>query len=675
MMRDIHLKQKQVPAWLALLLLALVAGAVYGNIYDAPFVFDDKPNIIETDKTRDLGAYLSLDRLATPRSLVDLTLALNYRFGELEVFGYHLVNVLIHILNGLVVYFFARAVFRRIAEFPDSSGRRFPVSAIPWMALFASLIFVAHPIQTQAVTYTIQRSASMAALFYMTSVLLYIRARMSAISDQRSGKTRHYFWFYGLSGLCGAAAFLCKKNAASLPGAILLVEYVLVDRSWAGWKQKMPWSMLCFGLWVAFVFYVMGFFSDASGGALENVSDLMRQTETVGHWPYLCTQFSVLVIYVRLLFIPVGQRLDWLYGFKAGFFEGATPLAMLFLLGLLALGVWQVKRRPWVTLGILWFFITLSVESSIFPISDALFEHRLYLPMFGFGLCVSGLVYEWLWGRGVSALVVSAMVVVALGTAAHMRNRVWGDEIRLWREVIAKSAENPRAHNNLGLALIANGRVEEAGTHFREALGLMPDYADAHINLGAVLKRQGDLTGAVRHYLKALHLRPDHAVVHNNLGNLLTRMGQYHRAVRHLKAAAQLRPDYADAHNNLGNALAALGRLQAAVSHYETALRLEPGHGNAHYNLGNALFQQGDVEGAVRHYLKALHLKPGYPAVHNNLGMTLMEQGRLKQAQVHFIKALELRPGHHQAADNLEKVRRLMAENAGRAGTAEERKR
>jgi len=190
--------------WLALVLIALVAALIYSNIYHSPFVFDDKSQIVERMSIRHLENHLSLEQLLKPRAIVDLTFALNYKFGKLNVFGYHLVNVLIHIINGFIVYFLALIIFKQlsVSPIPQSLNPSIPKSSIihpsnfsifnfqfsiHLMSLFAALIFIAHPIQTQAVTYTVQRYASMAAMFYMASVLFYLKARMTKAGGRGQG--------------------------------------------------------------------------------------------------------------------------------------------------------------------------------------------------------------------------------------------------------------------------------------------------------------------------------------------------------------------------------------------------------------------------------------------------------------------------------------------------------
>jgi tetratricopeptide (TPR) repeat protein len=687
---------------LVFVVIVLVAGAIYSNIYQCSFVFDDKPQIEDKVIIRDLANYFSFEAFLKSRPIVDLTFALNYRFGQLTVFGYHLVNVLIHIINGFLVYFLASTIFKQLLSgstqrFNESSkvkaergkvrGQRSKVkwdltrqssiinhqSSIGLMSLFAALIFVAHPIQTQAVTYTVQRYASLAGMFYMGSVLFYLKARILAQSSklkaqsskgkveskknggQRSEKPSAFSFqlsaLYSLSIICGMLAFLSKQNTASLPAAIILVEYLFIDRTWQGWKKKILWFTPIFILFVIFVLYVSGIFSGGheGRGLLEDVSDLMRETELVSRWRYLCTQFNVLVIYIRLLFLPIGQNLDYMYHFKMGFFDGYTSLAFLFLVGLVGLAIWNIKKRPVLSLGILWFFITLSVESSIIPIKDALFEHRLYLPMFGFAIVVSWLVFNCLSGKESLAIIISVVFVVSLGTATFLRNRTWRNPVTLWLDVVSKSPQNPTAYSNLGNAFARQGSFDEAVRCYAEAIRTTPDYAEAHYNLGSALAGQGRLDEAIHHYAEAVRIKPGYADAHYNLGIALARKGDLGRAIRHYTKALQIMPDYVKAQINLGVVLARKGDLDQAIVHLSKALQIDPESAKAHNNLGGALAGQGRLDEAIHHYAEAVRIKPGYADAHYNLGIALARKGDLGRAIRHLSEALQIMPGHAKA--------------------------
>jgi len=653
---NIFLSNRFSSHWLALIVIGFSALVIYSNIYNNPFVFDDGSHIVENSTIRDLSNYLSPVKLLEPRAIVDFTFALNYRFGELNVFGYHLVNILIHILNGFLVYILVSAVLKQRSGCSSASSALIsdsPDVSIRIMSLFAALIFVVHPIQTQAVTYTVQRYASMAAMFYMASVLFYLKARIlqqGAKSRQRVEKKKDnktnmlkLSSIYTLSVLCGILAFLSKQNTASLPFAILIVEYLLVDRTWQGWKTKLPWLVVLFALWGLFILYVSGFFSGGLEGRelLSDVSSLIKETETVGRWQYLCTQFNVVAIYIRLLFFPVLQNLDYMYAFKSGFFDSYTPFAFLFLIGIVALGIWHIKKRPMISLAIFWFFITLSVESSIIPIRDALFEHRLYLPMLGFGLFVSCQLFHYLSDKRFMAFILSLAIVVALGTATYRRNITWQNEETLWSDIVTKSPDNYRAHSNLGNSLKDHGKISEAIKCYIKALRIEPDFVDAHNNLGNALSDQGKLSEAISHYYEVLRIKPDDAEVISNIGSVFFKQGRVNEAICHYTEALRIKPDFAEVQSNLKKALAVLKEIDGAVEKVQGLLKSNPEDPRLHYDLGTLYYKKGEFDKAIFQYEKSLSIQPDNPGTYYNLACMYSMQNMVEKSLDFLKKAIE----------------------------------
>ncbi|MDF1593143.1 MAG: tetratricopeptide repeat protein [Desulfobacterales bacterium] len=672
--------------WLAFVLIALTTAVIYSNIYHASFVFDDITSIVENKKIRDASNYFSLVQLIRPRAIVDLTFALNYEFGRLNVFGYHLVNIIIHLLNGFLVYFLALTIFMQLSKLQDpvissKSEDRSPLStpANPdsmnrLKALMAALIFAAHPLQTQAVTYTAQRYASMAALFYLASLLFYLKARIiqqrskeqaapAVQSKKKKAKTvpqthtesKAFIGLYALSFFCGVLAFLSKQNTATLPLTILLAEYLLIDRTRQGWKKKLPWIGGLLMVFMIFVLSVSAFFQGGpeGRGLLEDVSRLMAETETVSRWSYLCTQFNVLVIYIRLLFLPVGQNLDYLYPFKSGFFDGLTPAAFLFLAGIIAIGVWSLKKRPLISFSIFGFFIALSVESSIVPIKDALFEHRLYLPMFSFALLMAELLFQFFLKKRTLVHLAMVLMILSLGTATYLRNRVWRDGITLWSDVVSKNPKNQRAHNNLGVELFDINRIPEAINHYLTALQINPADVSSHNNLGNALNKQGLKEKAIEHYLIALRIDSTFKKAHINLGNILNERGQNKGAIDYFLAALRGDRNNKEALVGLGNALQGQRKIADAIDKYDRALQIDPDFKEAHYNLGVALFTQNRTEEAIYHYSKALQTDPNDPAILTKLGSALQRQGKAKEAEDQYLRAIKIDPEFSQAYFNL----------------------
>ena len=388
------------------------------------------------------------------------------------------------------------------------------------------------------------------------------------------------------SFLSGVFALLSKENAATLPGIILLVEYFLFDRSWRGWKKKLIW-LVPSGIFLGFL--VLYLFSSMRGfgfeNLLEDVSILTRETGTVDRWSYFCTQFSVFVQYIRLLFFPAGQNLDYMYPMKTGFFDGLTPLSFVFVMATILLGIWTIKKKPGVSFGIFWFFITLSIESTIFPISDAMFEHRLYLPVFGFAVSVVYWVFDLSAGRRGWAVLFLTVGIVALGTATYFRNQIWKDPLVLWTDVVSKSPLNHRGRTNLGV----------------------------------LLNDRGDRMEAIQEFTEALRIKPNFAVARNNLGNALLRQGRYNEAIVQLKEALRLEPNMVGAHNNMGIILGIRGDFDNAVRHFKRALAIKPRSGETHTNLGTAYLRWGKPDKAREHFQKALTLKPGLSAANKGL--------------------------------------------------------
>ena len=686
----------------ALMLIAGITLVIYSNTYGVPFVFDGIVQIEGKEKIRDLSNYASLNGFKSSRPLTEFSFALNYRFGELNPFGFHLVNILIHITNGILAYFLALHVFGRLSLFQyepcgspialknhrtreKKSGKSairteklpfsgFSSSSIPFMSLCVALIFVVHPIQTQAVTYIVQRYVPMSAMFYMASVLLYIKARSSQLNMAGLGqngnpenksllgktdKTRAVFssgilTCFFFSFLSGVFALLCKENAATLPGAILLVEYFLFDRSWRRWKKKLIW-VIPVGIFLGFL--VLYFFSSMRGfrfeNLLEDVSVLTRETKAVDRWSYFCTQFSVFFQYVRLLFFPVGQNLDYMYPMKTGFFDGYTPLAFIFVMTILFLAIWNIKKKPAISFGIFWLFITLSIESSIFPITDAMFEHRLYLPVFGFSVSVVYCLFDLLAGRRGWAVLFLTVGIVALGTATYLRNQIWKDPLVLWTDVVSKSPLNYRGRTNLGALLNDRGDRKEAIREFTEALRIKPEFATARNNLGNAFLRQGRYNEAIVQLREALRLKPNMVGAHNNMGIILGIRGDFDSAVRHFKRALAIKPQSGETYCNLGTAFLKQGKLKEAVQYFLKAVRFQPKNSTIHRNLGQALTLQGQKEDAHRQFLEAVRINPDSAENQTTLGFSFLELGKPEEAVQHFQKALNSTPGFGRAREGL----------------------
>ena len=318
----------------------------------------------------------------------------------------------------------------------------------------------------------------------------------------------------------------------------------------------------------------------------------MAGSVDVPRWDYLNTQFRVIVTYIRLLFFPVNQNLDYDYPIYRTFFTPPVFLSFFVLLGVFCWGIYLLYRsyksdqanRFWyrlIAFGIFWFFVTLSVESSIIPIMDVIYEHRLYLPSVGYFMAImSGIVFIQmrLANRTIAVakvfIPVMIVIVISLSLTAYARNMAWSDKVTLWEDVVKKSPFKVRPRYNLGEAYQEQGRLDDAIKEYQAAINLNPYLVEPHYNLGMVYRAQGRLDDAVREYQEAIKLRPDYADAHNNLGMAYQKQGRLDDAIKEYQTAINLQTDHAKAHNNLGTAYYDQGRLDDAIKEYQTAIKL-----------------------------------------------------------------------------------------------------
>ncbi|MGA2605733.1 MAG: tetratricopeptide repeat protein, partial [Verrucomicrobiia bacterium] len=299
-------------------------------------------------------------------------------------------------------------------------------------------------------------------------------------------------------------------------------------------------------------------------------------------WAYLRTEAGVIVYYLRLCFWPrplVIDYFDWpiASSLKDGLASGVV------VVGLLGATVWAFRRQAWLGFLGAWFFLILGPTSSILPSAgEVAAERRMYLPLAA--VVTMAVVGAFALGKGlwnkqqgvVLGCVAGGSVVVLFTFLTIQRNQDYKSALTIWRDTVEKRPNNPRAHNNLGNALLRTGTIGEAIAHYEQALRLKPDYAEAHNALGFALAQTGRIEDAIAHFEQALRIKPDDANAHSNLGTALGQTGRMPEAMEHLEQALRLKPGSADAHYNLGVALEQAGRVQEAIGHYKQAVRIKP---------------------------------------------------------------------------------------------------
>jgi len=604
------------------LLIIVVGLFCYANSLHVPFVFDDDSSITENSQIHNLAEFCGPAGYGyTPRRFIGyLTFAVNYHFHGLDVAGYHLVNLAIHLGCALLVFILARMTFQTPWLRNSSLGPR-----AGWLALFAALLFVAHPVQTQAVTYIVQRLASLATGFYLLALVAYGRARLSQERWGRDFSLPIVLW-YGLALLAAGLAMKTKEIAFTLPLAAAVYEF-----SFFRGRVGKRWLFLAPLLATLLIVPLSMLGSGQSVGALlSDVNEVVRETETIGRGAYLLTQFSVIATYLRLLILPVGQNLDYDYPVFHSLFVPRVMASLLLIFALLGLAAWLYGFRPrgrainpapearLIGFGIVWFFLALAVESSLVPIRDVIFEHRLYLPSVGVFLAIATAA-GMLWRRhpGRSVPVAAMGVVLALALATWQRNLVWGSLESIWGDVTAKSPAKARGFKGLGRALDLTGKSAAAVVAYQQALRLDPTMYKARLDLGVSYLEQGRYDAALAEITRAVQQAPGDARAHYNLGLVFDRLGRLDRALEEYHRALALKPDYKEPLFNLGPVYGRLGRVDQAIDYLTQALRLAEKYGydqreSIHYNLGVAYDLKGWSAKAGVEYKRALALRPDY---------------------------------------------------------------
>ena len=563
------LKHGDILKWL---FLSLIVFLIYSNTLKSPFLFDDVHVIPDNPSIRLTN--LNLDELTRAasggRPIAKVSFALNYYFHKYDVLGYHLINILIHITTGFFLYLLAQMTLSLLSRRSEQSFHK-------WIPFFTAMIWLVHPIQTQSVSYIVQRMNSLAAMFYVLSLLLYGKARLHENLNKRGLLFAACF----VSGLFSLGS---KEIAATLPFIIFLYEWYFFQDLSRVWLRR---HLLPVG-GILLIFVVVSLLY-LGGNPFERILTDYK-TYPFNMAERVLTEFRVVIYYISLLILPHPSRLNVDYDFSISrslMDPPSTLLCLLLIAGLIGLASYRPKKRLLLSFTILWFFGNLVIESSVIAL-DIIFEHRTYLPsMFVFFLVVT-LMFRYVKPKEIGIGILCA-VSILFSIWSYERNNVWRDDMSLWADCAEKSPNKARPHTNLGVALWQRGKTKQAMEHYTKALRVNPNYIDAHNNLGIILRRQGRLEEAAEHFSTVLRIDPD----------------------------------YREAHNNLGNTFSGLGRLDEAINHYKEALRIDPHDAVAHYNLGNTLGHQQKFKEARSHYEAALRIRPDFPEARSNLQRTL----------------------------------------------------
>ncbi len=634
---------------------------VYSNSLQVPFQMDEEMHIVHEPIIKDLHYFIHPSEARgfehynffKSRYIPYLTFALNYRINGLSVAGYHIVNIAIHMGCAILVYLLVLLTFRtpffktvngeevkgeKIKAGESGFNSRFTIrDSQSFIALLSSLLFAAHPLQTAAVTYVMQRFASLVAFFYLLSLTAYIYSRLMANDERQKGKGGYRpLFFYCISFISAVLAMKTKENAFTLPFVVLMYEFCFFN---GGIKKRMLFLapvLLTLCIIPLTLMSMTGAAGKINSSLVDPGSYMAGFTWDYSRGDYFYTQFRVIVTYLRMLFFPTHLVLDYEYPVFRSFIHPQVILSFIFLTALFGLGVYLVIKQVKVQtespfavsqpqplpqpafrligFGILWFFITLSVESII--TTPRLIEtYRSYLP--SAGAIISTVVMLFLFEDKVRSpkvrkfiLVMVVVIIGVLSVATYLQNRVYGDRIKTFELTAKRFPAHAGVQLMLGIAYEDRNIPDKAIEHFQTAIRLNPDYWAVHFNLGGVYKKLNMPDKAIEQYLITIKLNPDYVEAHNNLGLIYQKLNMIEKAIEQYQIAIKLKPDNASAYNNLGAVYQARNLFDKAMEQYLIAIKLKPDYADPHFNLGVMYYNMGQKENAKREIMAGLRIAP-----------------------------------------------------------------
>jgi len=628
-----------------LIFLPVIAFIIYSNTFKSPFILDDHKIITDNPSIKKPTIFYNINQ---PRYIGYITFAFNYKFNGNDVYWYHLINLLIHLTNSILVFFIIKKIFEIIYN-----------REIFLLSFFVALIFIAHPIQTQAVTYIVQRFTSLAALFSLISIYSYLIYRTCK---------KWKYCYYLLFLFSALLAFKTKENTASLPIAVIAIEFFLFKNLNRSYFKRALLILPSFVLVAVIPLSFTNISKPISISFAELMGELKEasyETPLISRSQYLLTEFSVIMTYFRLLILPINQSLHYIYPLANSFFELKTFLSFSFIMVLLISSFFYRKKGLEITIGALWFFIFLSVESSIIPIQDVIFEHRLYLPSIGFFLAIVSIISRAIEKIQYKLFVPLILIIaISLSFLTYKRNEVWKDEITIWRDVINKFPTDHVAWSSLGTAYAKEGLYDEAIDAILTGFKYNSNFAKAHNNLAICYTKKGMIAEAIREYKIAISQDANNPKFYYNFGGLYYEMGDYKKSLELLKKAFYLNSEDPGINALLGSIYCAVGNSEDAINYFRRSINYDPFVSDIYYNFGICLMSLGRYTAARENFLKAIKLKPNDVDNYYFIADSYYREGDIEKAVEYYIKFLRFKPKRrdlvNKAELRLQEIKRLL---------------
>ena len=535
--------------YVAILLICFLSVGLYLNSLNNSFHFDDTPNIIENPYIRNLKDIPSFLKgmssyVGKFRILSMFSFAVNYHFHKLNVYGYHLVNLMLHILCGILVYFISRNLFafelKRIESYTidnNIEGKK-----VNLLSLLTATIFIAHPIQVNSVTNIVQRIEILASLFYLLSIFLFLKGSL-----EKGWRKILFFLGTGISYLC---AIFSKETGFTLPIVLIIFDFLFVCKTK---KEIQKRVLIYFPLFLLLAIYISFFLKGGILGLFIKGSEEWLWTP----WENLLTQTNVMIQYFKLLLLPLPHWLNFDHDFwvSKSLFEYPTWVSVSVILLLLISATILIMKNKLIPFSIFFFFIILAPSSSLIPLWDIMVEYRLYLPIFSYSLILTMGIHYFcqLLARHFSKKIgqevvvgISILTLCFYSVITIERNKIFKDDLTLWSDAAKKSPDKMRVHHNLGRAYLMGGDINKAIQEAEIALRLSDRYIRKEsvkfiLNLlGGAYLDKGEIDKALSMYNRAIEVAPNFATSYYNVSCLYSLKKERAKAIEYLKKAIAL---------------------------------------------------------------------------------------------------------------------------------------
>jgi protein O-mannosyl-transferase len=637
-----------------IIFLIVVLGVIaYGNtlfngfVYDDPLVVEGNPFITSFSNLIHLfnsNYYLGSGETSW-RPVATVSYFIDYQLWQFNPFGYHLTNLVLHILNALLFYYLLLNLIPILGKGILGKTRSF--LNYFYLAFLSALIFVLHPLTGEAVNAVGFRHELLLTFFFLLSLLLYFKNRFTT-------NKRQVIIFYGFSLIFYMLAMLSKEMAVVLPFFIILFEFYFSKKEKTKFFKKnniilFIGYLIILALYIWIRFFIFVFPEETIGGLL---NEKLLLGGNIYSW--FLTIVVIFASYIKLLLFPLHLSPEHMVQVQDSLFNLKVILSFCSLFFILFLVIKNFRKRPLITFSLFWIFVPLVTVSNIIPLHHPMAERYLYLSCLGFSLFFA---YVLLSLFRLKFLLTKKTIVFSgiffllsfylIRTITY--NRIWRNKGTFWKSVVLDNLppHRARSYSALGLVYYREGNYQKAENYFKKSLKEGPYYAKAYNNLGLLYCQKEDWDKGIEYFNKALLLDPNLIKAHSNLGLAYVEKKKLDKAIKSYKQIIEVNPYLAESYSNLGQAYLIKKEYQKAISYFKKALNLNPHLAEVYSNLGKAYWFKGDVYEAVDYYKKALELNPCLDKTHANLGQAYLSLNQIEKSLKHYKEAIKSNPKKH----------------------------